>query len=150
MNKNRFYLFLIIALSVSNLILVGIIITQKGAHFHPDKPRNKIIEKLHFNANQIEAYDQLIKKHRVGIEQKDNEIREIKNELYKNLVKDEEPMLLDSLTNKISFLQKQIEENHYHHFLEIKALCNGEQETDFKELVKELGQIFSHKPPKKK
>jgi protein CpxP len=152
MNKNRFQILLIGALIISNILLIVFISMPKKDHrFHPDKPRNIIIERLQFDEKQIEAYDVLIENHRNQIREKDQQIIELKNKLYENLNQDLNQNVLDSLTSEIASTQKQIETIHYLHFVDIKKLCKDDQLEKYNQLISELSRIFSPpRPPHKK
>ena len=148
MNKNRFQLFIIIALLVSNVLLIVFIILPKKPHgFHPDKPRNIVIDRLHFNDSQIEDYDKLIENHRQTIREKDNQIIELKNKLYLNLTQNNTDESSVSLINEIAAVQQQIETTHFKHFMDIKSICTNEQMDDYNKLVLDFSKIFSPQPP---
>lgn len=153
MNKNRFQLLVIAALLISNVLLIIFInLPKKHNGFHPNKPRNIIIERLHFDEKQIEAYDKLIEQHRKQIRENDKQIILMKNELYLNLRRETDDKILDSLTTSIAKIQKQIETTHYLHFVDIRNICKKEQLNNYNELILELSKIFSPKqhPPKHK
>lgn len=148
MNKNRFQLFIIIALLVSNVLLIVFIILPKKPHgFHPDKPRNIIIDRLQFNNSQIEAYDNLIALHRKAIREKDNKIIGLKNKLYLNLTQNDSNDSTAALINEISTVQQQIETIHFQHFMDIKSICTNEQLGNYNNLVLDFSKIFSPQPP---
>lgn len=149
MNRNSFYLVLTAGLLLSNILLAVYLFTgadKKG--FHPDKPRNTIIERLHFDAGQVEKYDGLIRAHRAQIREKDRQIRDLKKGLYRYLKQGEDSAPVDSATTAIAAVQKEIETIHYAHFLEIRNLCTPAQIKDYDLLVDDIADIFSPKPPK--
>jgi len=126
---------------------------QRLPHDRPEgthEPKEIIIERLHFDANQQKEYGQLIEWHRGEIRQLEDSIRVSKNELYlllnDNKV-DEKAKV--TLINEIALFQKQIEATHFKHFEDIKKLCKPEQQEYFNELTEELGRLFSrNKPPR--
>ncbi len=118
---------------------------------HPPRPREIIIEKLHFDVAQQKEYDKLIEWHHSEISRLDSSIRQTKNDLYAQL---SEPQVnvktKDSLAALLATYQKQIEETHFKHFEDIKKLCHPNQMEDFKGLTEELGRIFApNKPPRR-
>lgn len=136
------------------LLLNGGIITYQflsktGRPERNRMPREIVIEKLHFDEGQIVGYEKIIRLHQEKIRRLDDSIRIFKNELYRLL--NENSALnsrKDSLFATLAHLQKQIEQTHFNHFVEIKAICRKDQLDDFEQLTEELSSIFS--PPKKR
>ena len=148
MNKIKVLQFAIIVLIILNIGLVCFIFFSKGNGER--MPREIVIEKLHFNKNQIVKYDRTIKNHQKNIRKLDDSIRKTKNNLYLLLNSENNIELKkDSLIQNLSSFQQQIEATHFNHFLEIKSICNQEQLADYEELTTELSKIFSNrKKPK--
>ena len=126
---------------------------QRLPHDRPEgrhEPKEIIIERLHFDANQQKEYGQLIEWHRGEIRQLEDSIRVSKNELYLLLNDDKvDENAKVTLINEIALFQKQIEATHFKHFEDIKKLCKPEQQVYFNELTEELGRLFSrNKPPR--
>jgi Spy/CpxP family protein refolding chaperone len=126
---------------------------HKPPHDIPEgrhEPKEIIIERLHFDANQQKEYGQLIEWHRGEIRQLEDSIRVSKNELYmlfNNDIVDEKAKV--TLINEIALFQKQIEATHFKHFEDIKKLCKPEQQVYFNELTEEFGRLFyRNKPPR--
>ena len=110
MNKKYFLIIIIIGLLLSNLLLIGFITSQKKEKRQgPTQPKNIIIDRLHFNENQVLAYELLVKNHLNKVRPKDREIRDAKNALYQQLLFESNEVTVDSLTTRISLIQKQIE-----------------------------------------
>lgn len=153
MNKNRFYLFLVISLILSNALLLFLLFgkPRKDGRFGEDRPKNMVIEKLRFDKNQIAEYEKLIQNHRHQIREKDDEILKLKNELYSDLKNSQQNSAKnDSIIAKIADVQKQVEYIHFQHFLEIKKLCRPEQKAYFDQLADEISAIFSMRPSHRK
>lgn len=152
MQKTKFLSILAIGLLLSNLILLVYIFQGRAGSpppdHRPDRPRNIIIERLHFTNAQIEEYDHLIQQHRSAIEDADRRIMQLKNRLYSQLSTSVGDMEKDSLLNAIAETQRSIESIHYHHFEDIKKLCTPEQAKDFDMLATDLASLFSHPHPK--
>ena len=111
-----------------------------------DGPKNIIIERLHFDKEQIEQYEKLIDEHQSSIKTTRDSIRMTKNDLYQTL-NNESFAGKDSLLVRLSVLQKQIELIHYNHFAQLKKLCKPGQLNAFNDLTKDLARFFA--PPKK-
>lgn len=147
MNKTKVLVFTVIALVALNFGILGFLFLSKNNDGPRGRkmPREIVIEKLHFDKNQIEAYDKTIKIHQEDIRNLDDSIRSTKNELYQLLNSDTiDSLQKDSLFLKLANYQKQIETTHFNHFIEIKKLCKKEQLSDYKNLTEELSKLFSH------
>ncbi len=148
MNKNKLIRILAVVLLLTNIALVSFIFMKRPKHPHEEGPRNIIIERLHFDRNQIIKYDALITVHKAKIKSKEKEIVALKNTLYLQLLEENNQLVVDSMENKIGSVQTEIEKIHYSHFADIHQLCNDDQEKYYAELVKEIAQLFSrHRRP---
>jgi hypothetical protein len=141
MNKVRFLTILSIVLLLSNLAMIGFVLLRKPP-LKEHGPRNIVIEKLHFDAQQIAAYDTLISAHRKAIKSKNEEILNLKKNLYNTLNIKGSTFVKDSLLLKISQSQVTIEQIHYAHFEDIKSLCKENQRQYFEAFTKELTDYF--------
>lgn len=151
MDKIKLLTFSVIALLLINLATLGFLFLngQKGNDRERNKPRPReiIIEKLHFDEKQQKEYDKLISWHKREIRQLEDNIRHTKNALYSELLKPEADIKIkDSLISILAMNQKQIEMTHFKHFQDIKKLCRNEQMADYYALTEELSKIFSQRP----
>jgi len=146
MNKTKLLSAAVITLLVLNFGILGFLFLSKKNEPNGRKmPREIVIEKLHFDENQIVEYEKIIEEHQKAIRNLDDSIRNTKNELYQLLNEEKiNSTIVDSLYLKLANYQKQIETTHFNHFLEIKKLCKKEQLADYKNLTEELSKIFSH------
>ena len=151
MSKTKVLTIAVFALLLTNLGVLGFFFFSREHKPNERKmPREIIIEKLHFDENQIEKYDNVIKIHQKNIRSIDDSIRNTRNELYQLLNSETiDSHKRDSLYLKFSSFQKQIEDTHFNHFLEIKSLCKKEQLSDFKNLTEELSKIFNNRRKQK-
>lgn len=146
MNKIKLLTFLVVSLAVLNIGLVCFFVfTKKG--FEKRMPKEIIIEKLHFDKQQIRLYEAKIAEHQREIRTLNDAINNTKTELYQLLNTNTiNEMKKDSLIQLISKQQNKIETVHFNHYLDIKSICKKEQMADFTILTTELAQIFSKKP----
>ena len=106
---------------------------------------------MHFDANQIKSYDQLIEIHKFKIDSLNTKSKELKFELYSQLklatINNTEK---NRLIKELIKTQKEIENTYFQHFLDIKSLCKKEQIEAFNSLTDELGKMFSkvNQPPR--
>jgi maltodextrin utilization protein YvdJ len=142
MNKIKFLQVLIIALFLSNLLVVYFAIQlSNNRGFNPDGPKKLVIEKLHFDEQQISDYEVLIDGHRQQIREKNEAIRHQKQALYQQLNAENDSLKVICLL-EIAKLQAQVEEIHYKHFIDIKKLCKPEQLDNYEAFSKEILKIF--------
>jgi len=148
MNKQHFISAIAVGLLISNLVLVGVLFFRKPPHPQNEGPRSIIIERLRFNEQQIREYDVLIQEHRKSIHQTNDEVMNLKQELYKNIITTDSVSnnKKDSLIQQITLVQQRIEHIHYAHFTEIKKMCAANQQQAFAELTNEIAMLFA--PPK--
>jgi hypothetical protein len=145
MNKVRFLAWLCGGLLLANLALAAALLLKKPVRPHHEGPRDLIIEKLHFDGEQVEEYDKLIHWHRAEISKTENSILEVKNLLYAGLAQNDSTQK-DSLVSVLCNLQVQIENIHYLHFRDIRKLCRAEQLKYFESLTLEIATLFSRGP----
>ncbi len=146
MTKNRFYIFMIVGLLISNLLLVIFILKQKPPHH--SGLRNLIIERLHFDEKQIQEYDILIQQHRIQIRQKEHELMDMKTQYYL-LLKNKNQKKEDSLVQLIGKMSMETEKINFQHFQDIRKICHPDQLQDFDHLIDEFENLFNRpdKPP---
>jgi len=140
MNKQLINRLIIAALLISNLLLLGFCFFSKPPH--PPRPKQLIIKKLDFDKTQIAKFEALIKSHQDGIIALEESIKTKKNELYSSLAESTESSKTEMLISEIGKTQSEIEKLHYRHFEEIKKLCREDQLPAYKELSKELVNLF--------
>lgn len=140
MTKNRFYIFTIIGLLISNMLLVAFILLKKPPQH--SGPRNLIIERLKFDENQIRQYDELISQHRRQIGEKRHEMTDLKTQYY-SLLKSEDNKNGDSLINEIGKLSMETEKINYKHFQDIKRICRPNQMKNFDNLIDDFENLFN-------
>ena len=109
-----------------------------------DRPKNIVIQKLHFDKAQIAQYEDLIKEHRDQIFEKEQEISNVKMQLYNVLISND-TLQKEKLIQQLGALQSEIETIHYQHFLDIKSLCKPQQLSDFNDFTKEIVLVFKRK-----
>ena len=153
MTKTRFLTIAVALLIVVNFVLIGFILLKHNMHQqkglkrgHRNNPKEQIIKRLDFSDQQIAEYENLITIHRSSIEEKEEDLRKVKIELY-SLLSEDEYSNKDSLLLEISRIKTEIGTIHFNHFVDIKAICKTNQIEDFKKLTKDLTKIFNGPPP---
>ncbi len=157
MNKSRLLTITVVALLLLNLGTLMFLFNSghkepqghpRGPHGRP-MPREIIIEKLHFDPDQVAEYNKLIEWHHSNIEKMEDKISMAKNELY--LLLNEETInenARKTLIDSLSSYQKQIETIHFRHFQDIRKLCRKDQMDDYKDLTTTLSELFSKPKPR--
>jgi len=147
MSKIKFLTAAVIALVLLNIGMVSFFLLAKMPPRH-EGPRKIIIERLHFDAEQIAKYDKLIAQHRTDIRQKESTIGQVNQQFFGQL-KGDDFSRKDSLLAQIGLLQQAVAQIHLDHFKDIKSICKGNQLHDFDTLVGELAKFFTPQPGKK-
>lgn len=125
--------------------MLGLFVLSKPI-FKPQGPRKIIIERLKLDNAQIETYDLYISQHRKAIRQTEDQIHQLKNELYKTLNTNSDTLQRNILIAKLGALQMNIEKIHIRHFEEIRDLCKPEQKDNFENLTSEIATLFARGP----
>ncbi|MDC1451019.1 hypothetical protein N8371_01195 [Vicingaceae bacterium] len=148
MNKNKFYVLVIVALFISNGVLV-FFMTQKG-HWgkQAHSPKEIIIERLRLDEAQIKDYSELVLFHGEATRDLMKSIRTQRSSIYKLLTVTDSTAKVDSAINAIGGLQQELELINFDHFQDIKALCTAEQLKDFESLSNEFVKIFGERKGK--
>lgn len=147
MTKNRFYIFMIVGLLISNLLLVIFMLTHKPPHHSGS--RDLIIQRLHFDEKQIQQYDGLIEQHRMQIREKEHEMMDMKTQYY-SLLKNKNQKKEDSLVQQIGKISMETEKINFEHFQDIRKICHPDQMQNFDHLIDEFENLFNRpgKPPR--
>lgn len=157
MNRTKLLTIAVIGLLLINLGTLGVLLMQKPGRLphgqlSPPKrgegPRQLIIDRLHFDAEQQKQYDVLITEHRTKTDELHEASRDMHNELYSLLKADTiDRTKADSLILQIADNQKAVDNLNFDHFQEIKGICKPGQVGDFNELANELSRLFGPKGP---
>ena len=150
MSKIKLLSISVIGLLLINIAIVCFLFFKKPPHppegMRPPMdqagPKNIIIERLHFDKEQVVTYEKLIQAHQATVKLMDDSIRHAKHALYQTL-SHESFAGKDSFLNRLSFLQKKIELLHYGHFSDLKKICRPDQLDSFNELTNELARLFA-------
>jgi protein CpxP len=148
MDKRKFSSIVILLLILINIGLVTFILKHKKPH--QEGPQHHIEEVLGFSDSQKKEFGIIIKKHRKNIRSMEKERLKLKKELYTLLkVKSTDLAKKDSLIHLLSLTNEKVEQIHFNHFIEMKAICKGNQVYKFIQLTNEFPQYFAS-PMKKK
>ena len=148
MDKIKLLSYSVIGLVLLNVGIISFLYISRpnpNQEYNRIRPKDIIIEKLHFDSIQIKKYEDFIKTYRITIDTLNNNNREIKAELYTQLkYLKVNSKIKDSLIQLTLVNQKRIEEANFEHFQDIKNICNKSQLEDFNLLTEELEKLFSN------
>lgn len=148
MNKTKLYAGLAIGLLIINLVLVAFMLTRsdKLPLEKRDNPREQVIKRLDFSDEQAAEYTARIAEHRERMFAKREQMHELKTSLSQ-LLKGNDKQAADSVINALSELHKEMEQNFFNHFKDIKKICKPEQLENYNKLVDDMNEIFLRRMP---
>ena len=94
MNKYKFLILVIIGLLLSNGVLFFMLIKS---HQRKGGPKNIIIDKLHFDKEQIKNYEVYIQQHRKATNDNEETMNKLRSNLFKQLKYKQDTAKVDSL-----------------------------------------------------
>jgi protein CpxP len=149
MSKVNWLTGAVVVLLLLNITLLAVLY-RSGSH-RPGPPRGEgpkrlVVERLHFDADQVAAYEALIAEHQEAIRLNDRAMMAARNSLYANL-QTQDAVISDSLFATIATIQRNIEQVHFAHFADIRALCRPDQLHHFETLSKDLAEVFAQRHP---
>lgn len=142
MNKVKLLSIVSVFLIIANIILIWFILSQPRPQLKPTGPKKAVIEKLHFDENQVKEYEKLISWHKLEIKKSEQKMLELKQSLYTTLTGEGKTAIKDTILLDIGKLQNTIEGIHYKHFQDIKNLCRQDQKKYFDLLTSEITELF--------
>jgi Spy/CpxP family protein refolding chaperone len=111
----------------------------RGSEQNTEHIQKLLKEELGFNNNQAEKYIAIRDKHRKNTRHLNEEIRKLKKEMFDQaLQNNDQAMISDSLLNLAQEKQSQIEKLTFQQFLNLKKICNPEQNMKLQKLMHRL------------
>lgn len=147
MDKFKLLTYSLIGLIILNIGIISFLYISRSNSNPNDnrRPKDIIIEKLHFDTNQIKKYEIFIEAHKNYIDSLNTNNKKLKAELYSKLkLQNINEKIKDSLIELTLVNQKRIEEANFKHFQDIKNICTKSQLEDFNILTEELEKLFSN------
>jgi protein CpxP len=116
MSKSKLLTFAVITLIIINIITLSFFIFkgpkekgQRNGRGPVHSPKYIVVDKLHFDEEQVTKYQEFIKQHSEAISTIDNKIFVLKNSLYKELLNPKNKNVSDSLFSQIDYNALTIE-----------------------------------------
>ena len=151
--EKKFATIAIIILVVLNITTITLLwMGRPSAHHHPPAPREKVMfdfitHELNFNPVQREAFEKQDETFRHDTRNIHLKIDSIQQQLFNSIYNEKSDKLyLDSLSNVIGSLEADINKMTYDHLVQIKSLCNDEQQIRYKALLNDLLKTLRPKP----
>ena len=140
--KLRFYQGGIVVLIILNISLIGW--QWFGMKPEPPRPQEILKRELQLTDVQMKDYVELIREHRKVADAIENEMRQLKRNLFNFSQPDSTK---EVIAQKISQVQQQLDIQTYMHFKKVRELCTDEQKSKFEEvLLKALDRRPRPKP----
>ena len=152
MNKITILYVLVIGLIIAN-VLFFIRLSTPGLPPRPphgEDPKHIIAEELHFDSKQTKQLADLAKQHHARIEKLEDSLIAAKEAYYVASLKPSNETTTNALLSKIMEIHRTMEQVNVNHFMEIKALCKGEQIHVFERMLPRFANFFrnaGHPPP---
>jgi protein CpxP len=151
MNKTRLLTVAVVVLFLMNIGIISFLLLNKpprpDGERNGEGPKRLVIERLRFDKDQVDRYDGLIEQHQKTMRAADDEIMQLKRELF-SLLPSSDQSRKDSLIADINSVQRRIEYAHFDHFSGIRMICRPDQMNDFNALSRDLADLFSSKGPR--
>jgi len=146
MTRIRLFSIAVVALVLLHVTTLGLLFFRKPPYPEDGKregPKATIIDRLKFDADQVTAYEELIKNHRGKIDALEERMMELRGSLYSS----HDGIVSDSLIQRIGETQSAIERVHAAHFTDVSMLCRSDQLPFYEDLAKDLAGYFRPGPP---
>jgi periplasmic protein CpxP/Spy len=143
MKPIRILSIIAVVLLLMNGFLLTEILTRKPPKHPPHMDyKQQVIEQLHFDEQQIEAYEKLVQEHQILMVRLE-ELKGEKMAVYFNQLNQNDSGNTAVLMEEITRLEQQRIQVTYDHFAAIKALCRADQLQGFEEVVQKAMQMLA-------
>ncbi|MEO6730363.1 MAG: hypothetical protein ABIN01_04045 [Ferruginibacter sp.] len=137
-NKNKVFLVIIAILLIANVAMLAFFLQKKEPAKQNRRPDRKTMitnflkNEIGFNQQQLIQYDTLSKQHREKIGPLFENVRNTKDDLFKQVVAaDFSDSSINQAASQSAALQKMIELQTYNHIKRIRSLCTPAQQPKF-------------------
>jgi hypothetical protein len=141
--KTRVYQYIIVGLILLNVLMI----TWQwfGAQRRPPRPQDILRKELQLTDVQMNAYQEMIREHRVIADPLERDIAALRKQLLNYDATDSgKQAVADAVGKK----QAEFEMSLYKHFKKVRALCNEEQQKKFDEVL--FRALAAGRPPRPK
>lgn len=150
MSKVKFLTLLSATLALINIALIGFFLLRPQHGKKRNSPKAYILKQLNLDKEQVAQYDGLIEMHQKKRRALNQQIMELRKELYPVVLKEENLVRKDQILVQLNAVHQNLELLHLEHFEQVKKICRVDQRKQFDALVDELTHLFAAKRQKKK
>lgn len=149
MKKEHVWKFVLAVLLALNTLTIGyLFFSSQNKNVRPGQPDQLIIEGLHLDKEQIEAFQLLKMRHRNKMDSMEIIEANIRKNLFLEVQKgpENEGTAIIYL-NELNDIRAMRDMATLDHFKEIYLLCNTEQKVYYKETIEEISKILMRPRP---
>ena len=144
--NNKLYKIGFFGLLVINIGLVALFIFKPKPHMRQRGAREQISEKLAFSDEQEKQFGEMVKIHRQAIREIMEEERTLVRSYFEQLSITTGSEDKELLLRQIMKLKKDKIVLTYHHFEELKSICNEDQLAKFDEVIADVIPMLADSP----
>lgn len=152
MEKTKFLTLIIIVLLAVNAGTLAYLVYSNVKQNEPTPnqkggPAAFIIKQLKLDEQQQTVFEELRFEHRSGMIRKQDSIRTLHQEMFNHLKSDTpNATAADSIATIISLRKKELDMFTFHHFRQLREICNAEQKQLFDKFINEIQQAITSPP----
>lgn len=137
----KIYQYIIGGLILLNALLIGW--QWFGPRKHPPRPEDILKKELQLTDEQMNAYRELIREHRMIADPLESDMAELRKQLFNY---DQPDSTKEKIANAIAEKQAKLEMSFHDHFKKVRMLCTDEQKKKFDEVL--LRALAAGRPPR--
>ena len=138
--KYKWLFFLLFVLLVSNIVLaVFLFVSNSSKPSTQNKNEaNSIYKEIGLDSTQIDTFKARKEAYFKVMRPLWNEIKELKDSMYKRLEADSNDLIVKSLSSEIATKTSIADMKTYQHFSELRKLCTPEQQVRYDTIIPKL------------
>jgi hypothetical protein len=141
-NRYKWILFLVVVLIISNIVLAVLLFTPPGekeiVRKKRENPSLAIYKEIGLDSIQVDTFKARKELYFKNIRPVWEEIRNLKDSLYKNMEVSPNDSSVQQLIELISEKSKEADVKMYQHFYEMRQFCTQEQQVRYDTIVPKL------------
>jgi periplasmic protein CpxP/Spy len=145
MVKSKIWITIVVILLIINTVLLAFLwLGKRPRRMAGGSAKDYLIKELSLTEAQIKQYEDLRERHISGIRKVDNDMRDLKDNMFDNL----SSTTID--TNKVNGLLQQIGRNEsakdsitFYHFRNLRSILNKGQQEKFDKIIKNALQMMA-------
>lgn len=151
MNKEKFYISVIIALLVLNLGTLAYLFMQGRERPPHMEPKDMIINRLELTPEQQDAFRKMREAHHRTMMDLQAQLGKAHHDLFATLTRQEDTAAVAGILEHINKLHSAQEEVTYNHFRQLRSILQPGQEERFNDLIDDVGErvLRDHTGPRR-